>query len=301
MHATSGAALAATHPCTDTATPGNFMDMKFNFNLGAGDNGNVMGITNNRDTTRSLAFAYDALNRLQSANTTSTHATSSTNCWGESYGIDGWGNLNSMSSLNSQYTGCTQENGFSTTATTRNQLPLAGAVYDSAGNMTAAPVGGITNSYVFNAENQMTSMTGLSVTTNYVYDGDDKRVQKTGSKLYWYGADGSVLDETDPSGSMTNTSFNEYIYFGGKRIARRDSAGNVLYYLADQLGTARSIAQVLAGQNAATLCYDADFYPYGGERTVVNICGQNYKFTGKERDSESGLDNFGARYHGSSL
>src|SRR6202035_3442774 len=28
---------------------------------------------------------------------------------------------------------------------------------------------------------------------------------------------------------------------------------------------------------------------------------QNYKFTGKERDSESGLDNFGARYFGSSL
>ena len=167
--------------------------------------------------------------------------------------------------------------------------------------MTAAPVGGITNTYVFNAENQMTSMTGLSVTTNYVYDGDGKRVQKTGSKLYWYGADGSVLDETDPSGSMTNTSFNEYIYFGGKRIARRDSAGNVLYYLADQLGTARSIAQVLAGQNTATLCYDADFYPYGGERTVVNICGQNYKFTGKERDLESGLDNFEARYDTSSL
>jgi len=27
----------------------------------------------------------------------------------------------------------------------------------------------------------------------------------------------------------------------------------------------------------------------------------SYKFTGKERDSESGLDNFGARYMGSSL
>jgi RHS repeat-associated protein len=28
---------------------------------------------------------------------------------------------------------------------------------------------------------------------------------------------------------------------------------------------------------------------------------QHYKFTGKERDSESGLDNFGARYHASAL
>jgi RHS repeat-associated protein len=28
---------------------------------------------------------------------------------------------------------------------------------------------------------------------------------------------------------------------------------------------------------------------------------QHYKFTGKERDAESGLDNFGARYDSSSL
>ena len=44
------------------------------------------------------------------------------------------------------------------------------------------------------------------------------------------------------------------------------------------------------------VCYDADFYPFGGERAVVSTCSQDYKFTGKERDSESGLDNFGARY-----
>ncbi len=56
------------------------------------------------------------------------------------------------------------------------------------------------------------------------------------------------------------------------------------------------------GQNTATLCYDADFYPYGGERPpIVNTCSQNYKFTGKERDSESGLDNFAARFNSSSL
>ena len=30
-------------------------------------------------------------------------------------------------------------------------------------------------------------------------------------------------------------------------------------------------------------------------------CWNHYKFTGKERDTESGLDNFGARYDASSL
>ncbi len=47
---------------------------------------------------------------------------------------------------------------------------------------------------------------------------------------------------------------------------------------------------------------DIDYYPYGG--VVYDYCGtvqQHYRFTGKERDSESGLDNFGARYDASSM
>lgn len=37
-----------------------------------------------------------------------------------------------------------------------------------------------------------------------------------------------------------------------------------------------------------TICYDADFYMFGGERTpYVNTCAQNYKFAGMERDPET--------------
>jgi RHS repeat-associated protein len=43
-----------------------------------------------------------------------------------------------------------------------------------------------------------------------------------------------------------------------------------------------------------------DFYPYGGEIVVSGSDANHYKFTGKERDTESGLDNFGARYYASS-
>jgi RHS repeat-associated protein len=69
-----------------------------------------------------------------------------------------------------------------------------------------------------------------------------------------------------------------------------------MYDFADHLRTSRTI--VSSGQTSA--CYDADFYSFGGERPYTNTCGENYKFTGKERDTESGLDNFQARY-GSSL
>lgn len=46
---------------------------------------------------------------------------------------------------------------------------------------------------------------------------------------------------------------------------------------------------------------ESDYYPYGGEMVITSGDTNRYKFTGKERDSESGLDMFGARYYGSSL
>lgn len=56
---------------------------------------------------------------------------------------------------------------------------------------------------------------------------------------------------------------------------------------------------VAAGTGTQTLCYDADFCPYGGEDVFTNTCAQNYKFDGKERDPETGNDYFGARFYSS--
>jgi RHS repeat-associated protein len=117
-------------------------------------------------------------------------------------------------------------------------------------------------------------------------------VQKSSGTLYWYGMSGDSLVETNLQGANAT----EYFFFGGKRIARRGPAGELFYYVADHLGTSREM--VRAGQTGA--CYDADFYPFGGERVITNACPQNYKFTGKERDSESGNDYFGARHYSSS-
>jgi len=80
--------------------------------------------------------------------------------------------------------------------------------------------------------------------------------------------------------------------------AHHDSSNNVFYYFSDHLGTSRMLVQ--AGQTTA--CYNAAFFPFGKEAVdVTNTCPPTHKFTGKERDSESGLDMFGARYYGSSL
>jgi len=99
---------------------------------------------------------------------------------------------------------------------------------------------------------------------------------------------GEVLAETDASGN----TLNEYIFFGGKRIAILPSGGNTQYYIEDLLGSSRAMTQ-----NNGTPCYDADFDPYGGEHAYINSCSRNYKFEGKERDTETGNDDFGARYY----
>src|SRR2546425_7867374 len=67
-------------------------------------------------------------------------------------------------------------------------------------------------------------------------------------------------------------------------------SGNPIYYVEDLLGTSRVMTT-----NTGVVCYDADFYPYGGERTPhTNTCTQNnYKFEGKERDTETGNDDSG--------
>jgi RHS repeat-associated protein len=70
--------------------------------------------------------------------------------------------------------------------------------------------------------------------------------------------------------------------------------GTPLYYVEDLLGTSRVITS-----NTGGVCYDAEFYPFGVERPpYTNSCPQNnYKFEGKERDTETGNDDFGARYY----
>ena len=57
------------------------------------------------------------------------------------------------------------------------------------------------------------------------------------------------------------------------------------YYVGDHLGTARLITNA-----SGTVCYDADYAPFGQEIAYTNTCTQNYKFTGMERDTETGND-----------
>ncbi len=122
----------------------------------------------------------------------------------------------------------------------------------------------------------------------------------TNGTLYWMGTGTAALNESDLSGNI----LEQYVFFGGQRVARRDvSTNTVHYYFSDNLGT-HTVVENATG----TACeQDIDYYPYGGQENdyCPNVA-QHYKFAGKERDAEtcatgSCLDNFGARFDASSL
>lgn len=103
------------------------------------------------------------------------------------------------------------------------------------------------------------------------------------------------MAETDLAG----TTKSEYIFFDGERVARRDGvngAGRVFYYISDHLKTASIITD-----SAGTIKAESDYYPWGGELQITANDSNHYKFTGKERDSETGLDYFGVRYYGNAI
>jgi RHS repeat-associated protein len=288
IYITSATALAPSTPCTSTASAATGLDLKYNYNLGVGDNGNVIGITNNRDTTRSQQFTYDQVNRIVQGESTSIYSSSPAHCWGEAYVYDNqstgsgeFGNLTNINVASTAYNGCTQES-LSIAATSSNQV--SGFNYDQVGNTITDGH----NTYAYDAESEIKSASGV----NYTYDGDGNRIEKNTIKLYWYGAGSTILNESDTSGNITD----EFIFFGAKRLAHRMPESNSLtYYAQDMLGT----NVVILPSTLGNPCYDADYYPFGGEREYTSTCAENYKFEGKKRDQETGNDDFGARYYAS--
>jgi RHS repeat-associated protein len=131
--------------------------------------------------------------------------------------------------------------------------------------------------------------------TSYTYDGDGTRVKKSSGTLYWTGTDSNVLAESDVSGNISA----EYIFFNGMRTSKVESPW--------QQGA------LFPGRSSG-LCQNDGYalrleHGHGGTRSGLHSlwhsdnggAADHYEFTGKERDTESGSDYFGARYYGSAM
>jgi RHS repeat-associated protein len=71
---------------------------------------------------------------------------------------------------------------------------------------------------------------------------------------------------------------------------------SVSYFFSDSLASTRVVTD-----SNGNICNDADFLSYGGERVYTNNCAQTYKFTGYERDAETGNDYAVARHYNSRI
>jgi RHS repeat-associated protein len=153
--------------------------------------------------------------------------------------------------------------------------------YDGAGNVTQ--VASMQRSFSYDAESRQATATINGQTTNYGYDGDGRRVSR-----------------------LVNGVTTVYVYDAMGELAAEYSSGAptfppcvTCYLTADHLGSTRAVTD-----SSGTIVARHDYLPFGEEIFTANRTGALFymadslaqKFTGKERDAETGIDYFGARY-----
>ncbi len=227
-------------------------------------------------------YKYDSLYRIIEAK----EKTGSYQNWKQTFGYDRYGNRTAFTQVvGSSNLPINNHTRPTISAATNRFNNGQGYLYDKAGNVIKDPEN---RTYTFNGDNKQTQVKNSSnqVIGTYFYDGDGKRIKK-----------------------VTATETTTFVYSGGKKVAEYSSKVPMPYpttkYVAtDTLGSIRAITnqfgQVLSRR---------DFMPFGEELyagTPNRSTSQKYavgddnvreKFTGYERDVETGLDFAEARYY----
>jgi RHS repeat-associated protein len=255
---------------TQIAT-GTVLTMNYGYVDGSGtNNGNVMSWSASGTQSFSRTYTYDELNRLK------TLSAPGETCSGLSWTYDIWANRTHQTTTGGT---CGQSQ---LTINNLNRIVDTGYSYDAAGNLTAEPG----RTYQYDAENRLASINNGSVAT-HVYNAEGQRVRKTAGGTtteYIYGPGGVVAEKVGSTWTVG------YVYLNGALLAQYKN-GTTYFALKDHLGSTRVLTTV-----SGTVYESYDYAPYG-EPVGTSGAGTTRKFTGKERDSESGLDYFGARYY----
>lgn len=249
-------------------------------------NGDVLAVSDSANG--SWNYAYDDFNRLCASNQVGqvSLTCSSSNNTGQqayTYAYDRFGNRWKQTLTGG--IGSTSNLTFS-----GNNNHIDGYTYDAAGNVLNDGV----HSYTYDAENRIISVDGGS-TASYVYDAEGRRVEKATATLtldYVYDLEGNAI-------ALFNKANGGWwwgeVFAGGRHLATYYN--NTTYFdHVDWLGTERVRTTIIGA-----VCETITSLPFGDGQTTTGSCADYspHHFTGKERDSESGLDNFGARYNSS--
>ena len=263
-------------------------------NMNYAGNGNVGGATDS--VNGNWGYFYDGVNRLQTA-TVSGHTLS--------YNPDEWGNM-----------WCSDSGGWSCTPLHGSQLNQhmnfnigtnqiwddgdGVYQYDAAGNLLQDG----THGYVYDAENRLTCVKGSDGTCTsynamlYLYDGQGQRVGKQQADTledYVYDPQGHIISVHDGSANLLRS---ELYSPDGRHVSTWEgntwSTSNLFWNHADWLGTER-----VRTNSSGVVVQSFTDTPYGmnfASDSSADVSPMH--FTGKQRDYESGLDYFGARFFG---
>jgi len=286
---------------------------------GPDNNGNVLKANTyipldeqtNGWTISRQSYSYDSLNRLGSVAeyfVSNSQAESQQSL--QSYTYDRWGNR----TINPASWGTGINTKQFTVDTATNRLGVPGGqsgsmTYDTAGNLTTDSYSGY-GARTFDANNRIVaaqdSFAGWSY---YTYNADGQRIKrKVNNVETWeiYGIDGELLAEYPANGTASSPQ-KEYGYREGQLLISAEPAANIKWLVPDHLGSPRII---LDQTGSLANVRRHDYLPFGeelfagsGGRTATqgyaSSDGVRQQFTSKERDAETGLDYFNARYYGS--
>jgi len=305
--------LATLH--TETSLARVFQDLSYTYDRVS----NIVAIEDTRDVSDTTgwapspadqAFEYDALYRLTQVDST-YDVSEPTRPVTQTWAYDFLGNMTSWTDDQDEFYGRSLgdiENGVDTNPALRPSALVAAdldannhleATYTDTGDMESLSVtkAGTTTvtDLVWDPVHRLASVTIGAATTDFAYDHADQRRVKDGPA-------GTVLYVSDDF-EVRDTEATKWLMVGTERLLRvttETSATEVSFYLHDHLGTSAIVLDAADSEPRVA----STSLPYGAtEAEVVSDAGfeAEYEFTGKERDQETGLDYFGARYYASHL
>jgi RHS repeat-associated protein len=261
-------------PCGSSPDTYDLVHLALSFGI-TNNNGNVLSqAITVQNKTWSQVYTYDPLNRLATAAEGNPSQT-----WAQVFRYDDYGHGNRAVTGYVPNPQVTPQSAGDFEPTNRLKETL-GWRYDSAGNLTGDPAGRI---FKYDSDNHLISIAG-SVNANYSYDGDGRRVLATAS-----GATTVLVHD-----------------IAGRLVAEygvQPLASSTSYITQDHLGSTRIVTDRIG-----TLVARHDYLPFGeeissstGGRSSVagygSADGLRLRFTGRERDSETGLDYYLARHY----
>ena len=270
---------------TTTITGGSKMqDLTYTYDA----NSNITKIVDasNTNSSKTVDYTYDDLNRLLSATATSVASGQST--YTHSYTYDAIGNMLTRTDAAGTYSyaGTGYANPHAVTS-----IGSINYTYDNNGNMLTE-TSGLSNSWDYN--NRLTQVVKSGVTSTYAYDESGQRVKlANGTTTTYYPSGFYNTDGTNIVKHITTP--------GGETVATVKGTGGsaaVFSVHADHLTGSNAVTN-----GGGTLEELMDYFPYGNVRLdqKSGSFDEQRKYAGSELDADSGLNYMQARYYNSGI